>query len=618
MAGIIGYVGSKQAGPIILEALRRLEYRGYDSTGLAVGSAKAFHVRRAVGKLRNLQAAVRLDPVRGTYGIGHASWTAAQASPTSPDGPAPAASLSLAVVLCGKPTNMADLRSRYSVALTADSEISDADVLTRLVISRREDGAPLEEAVQRATAEVGGSCAFAAIAEDEPGKVVVARRGLSVLIGLGKREHFIATDVRAILNRSRDMIQLKDGDIAVVTARGVRVMDSEGLPVSRMVDHVRWDPLMAERSGYKHFMVKEIFEQPRAIRETALGRLDEETGEVILDELGVTSRELRDIGHLNIIGCGSSWHSALTAKAMIERLARVHVEVEYGSEFRYSEPLIDRKVLTLVLSQSGETPDSVACLKLAHERGSKTVAVCNSEESTIAKTARGGIYTQAGPELAALSTKSFTSQLAALYLFAMHLGQVRGKLPPELSKQCARDLLELPSLVESALELTVSCERLARHVAHGSKFLYLGRGLHFPIALEGARKLQELAHISAEGCAGGEMRHGPKALIDADMFVVVIATVDDKHRLSRLRYEKTVAQIGEVAARQGRVICVTNQNDDRLRENAHEIIRIPSTSELLQPIVTIVPLQLLAYHVAALRGYDIDQPRDLGKSVTGG
>ena len=618
MAGIVGYVGSKQAVPIILEGLRRLEYRGYDSTGLAVGSTKAFNVRRADGKLRNLQAAVRLGPVRGTYGIGHASWTAAQASAGSPDDPTVAAPGSLAVVLCGKPTNMADLRSRYSIALPERVEIPDAEVLTRLVISKCEDNTPLEEAVRRAATEVGGSCAFAAIARNEPGKVVVVRSGLAVLIGLGKNEHFIATDVRAILNRSRDMIHLEDGDIAVVTKRGVRVMDSEGFSVFRTVDHVRWDPLMAERSGYKHFMVKEIFEQPRAIRDTALGRLDEETGEVVLDELGVTPRELRSIRHLNIIGCGSSWHSALSAKAMIERLARVHVEIEYGSEFRYSEPLIDRNVLTLVLSQSGETPDSVACLKLAHERGSKTVAVCNSEESTIAKTARGGIYTQAGPELAALSTKSFSSQLAALYLFAMHLGQVRGQLPPEASKQCAHDLLELPSLVESALELTGRCEQLARHVAHGSKFLYLGRGIHFPIALEGARKLQELAHISAEGCAGGEMRHGPKALIDAEMFVVVIATLDEQIPSSRLRYEKTVAQIGEVAARQGRVICVTNQDDDRVLDNAHEIIRIPSTCELLQPIVTIVPLQLLAYHVAALHGYDIDQPRDLAKSVTGG
>ena len=618
MAGIVGYVGSKQAGPIVLEGLRRLEYRGYDSTGIAVGSSKAFHTRRASGKLRNLQAAVRLDPVRGTYGIGHASWTAAQANSASPDDPAAMAPDGVAVVLCGKPTNLADLKSRYSAGVQDHLVISDAEVVTRLVVSLHCDGVSLEEAMQQAAGHVGGSCAFAAVSKDEPGKIVVARCGLSVLIGLGKSENFIATDVRAILNRSRDMIQLEDGDIAVVTARGVRVMDSERLSVFRTVDHVRWDPLMAERSGYKHFMLKEIFEQPRAIRDTALGRLDEGTGNVVLDELGVTSRELRDIGHLNIIGCGSSWHSALTAKAMIERMARVHVEIEYGSEFRYSDPLIDRKVLTLVLSQSGETPDTLACLRLAHERGSKTVAVCNSEESTIAKTARGAIYTQAGPELAALSTKSFTSQLVALYLFAMHLGQIRGKLSPEASKQCARDLLKLPGLVESALELTVSCEQLARHVVHGSRFLYLGRGMHFPIALEGARKLQELAHISAEGCAGGEMRHGPKALIDADMFVVVIATVDDKHPSSRLRYEKTVAQISEVAARQGRVICVTNQDDDRLREHAHEVIQVPSTCELLQPIVTIVPLQLLAYHVAALRGYDIDQPRDPGKSVTAG
>ena len=422
------------------------------------------------------------------------------------------------------------------------------------------------------------------------------------MIGLGKNEYFIASDIPAILHRTRDMIQLEDRDIAVLTKSGVRVTGSDAVPVIRPVHHVQWDPLMAEKSGYKHFMAKEIFEQPRTIRETTAGRLDEETGKVVLDELGVTPRELRAIRHLNIIGCGSSWHAALTAKAMIESLSRVHVEIEYGSEFRYSHPLIDENVLTLVLSQSGETADILASQRLAHVRGSKTIAICNSVNSTIAEMARGAIHTNAGPELAALSTKSFTAQLTALYLFAMYLGQVRRHLAPDASRKCGRSLLELPGLVESALELTGVCEQLAHQVARASKILVLGRGIHYPVALEGARKLKELGGIRAEGCAAGEMRHGPEALIEADMFVIVIATVDDSYPSSRPRYEKMLAQMREIAARQGRVICITNREDERLEPHVHETIRIPPISELLQPALVLIPLQLLAYHVGALRG----------------
>lgn len=612
MAGIVAYVGRKQAGPIILEGLRRLEYRGYDAAGLAVGTAKALHVREVDGRLRNLRTAVRLDPVRGTCGIGHTSWSSGRSGAAGPESAAPGG---VALALCGKATNIEALRTQVADRAEARAEAADSEVLARLVADMRSDGVPLEDAVRQLSRKVEGSCSFATVARDEPGKVVAARHGLPVLIGLGKNEYFIASDYPAILHRTRDVIHLEDRDIAVLTKSGVRVTDADGLPVFRPVHHERWDPLMAEKSGYEHFMAKEIFEQPRAIRETALGRLDAVTGSVVLDELGVTPRELRGISHLNVIGCGSSWHAALTAKAMIEHLARVHVEIEYGSEFRYSDPLIDENVLTLVLSQSGETADMLSSQLLAHERGSKTIAITNSVNSTLAETARGAIYTNAGPELAALSTKSFTAQLTALYLFAMYLGQVRGHLSPEASARCARDLLELPSLVESALELTGMCKRLAHQVSHASKFLFLGRGVQYPIALEGARKMQELAETRAEGCAAGEMRHGPEALIDDDMFVVMIATVDDSHPNSRLRFEKTLVQIRDVAARHGRVICIANRDDERLREHASEVILVPSARELLQPAVVLVPLQLLAYHVAVLRGVDIDQPRDIGKSV---
>ena len=607
MAGIVGYVGFQQAGPIILEGLRKLEYRGYDAAGLAIGSADAIRAFHADGKLRNLEAAVRLDAVEGTLGIGHTSWSYGRPRRAEPD-----VERETFVALSGKPANIEALRTRAR----ADAARTDSDVLARLISEFHDEHGTLEDAAAQAAAEIEGSCAFAAVARREPGKVVAVHLGHPTVVGLGRNENFVTSDIPAILGRTRDMIRLEDGDIAVLTAHGVLVLDRDSLPVARSVDRVLWDPLMAEKSGYKHLMLKEIFEQPRAIRETILGRMDEETGRVELDELGVTRRELKGIKHLNVIGCGSSWHAGLAAKGMIENLARVHVEVEYGSELRYTDPLVDEDVLSLLISKSGETGDTVACQRLLHEKGSKTIAVCNSVSSTLAKVARGAIYTKAGPELAAASTKSFTSQLTAMHLFAMLLGQVRGRLAPETSQACARDLLELPGLVESALELSGQCERLARTLAQAGKILLLGRGPHYPVALEGARMLQELCRIQADGCAAGEMRHGPTALIDADMVVLVIATLDEAHESSRLRYEKTIAQVQEMTARQGRVICIANEGDDRFADDAYEVIWIPRTRELLQTVLELIPLQLLAYHVAVFLGRDVDQPKEIGRSVT--
>ena len=615
MSGIVGYVGRKQAGPIILEGLRKLEYLGYDSAGLAVGSTKTFHVRQAGGKLRNLQAAVRLDPVRGTYGVGRTGWTSGRPALADPSRPTGAGHDGLIVALAGKPSNLESLRSKFPTA-PRHGTLGDAEILAILISRFRRERGPLEEAVRDALAEIRGSCALAVISQGEPGKIVAARLGLATVIGLGNQENFIASEVPSILSRTRDMIQLEDRDIAVLTSRGVLVTGADGRPVSRSVHHVLWDPLMAEKSGYKHFMLKEIFEQPRSIRETVHGRLDEESGSVFLDELGVTPRELREVSHLSVIGSGSSWHAGLAAKAMIEQLARVHVEVEYGSEFRYSDPVIDERVLSLMISQSGETADTLSSQRLAQERGAKTIAICNSVDSAIAHSARGAIYTNAGPELAAASTKAFASQLAALYLFAMHLGQVRGQISSKESMRRAKELMELPGLVEAALELSGQCERVARQLSHARRVLFLGRGIHFPVAMEGARKLQELSHIQSVACAAGEMRHGPTAIIDADLIVVVIATVDWSHRSSRLRYERTLEQVREVAARQGRVICIASEGDERIGRHASEVIFVPQSSELLQPLIEVIPLQLLAYHVAVLCGREIDQSRDLGKSVS--
>ena len=607
MAGIVAYVGFQQAAPVILEALRKLEYLGYDSAGLAIGTPDAVRAFHADGKLRNLDAAVRLDAVQGTFGVGHTCWSGGLGRRARL-----AERREVAVALTGKPGNIAELRARVRTGPRA----TDSEVVAGLIGGFLGEHAALEDAVARAAAEIEGGCAVAAIARRDPRKVVAVHLGRPTVVGLGRSENFVTSDIPAVLSRTRDMIRLLDGDIAVLTQHGVLVTDADLQPVARSVDRVMWDPLMAEKSGYEHLMLKEIFEQPRAIRETILGRIDGQTGRVELDELGVTRGELRGIKHLNVIGCGSSWHASLVAKGMIERLARVHVEVEYGSELRYTEPLVDEDVLSLLISKSGETADTVECQRLLHENGSKTIAVCNSVSSTLAKVARGAIFTKAGPELAAASTKSFTSQLTAMHLFAMMLGQVRGRMTAEASRACARDLLELPGLVESALELSGRCGRLARTVAQAGKILLLGRGAHYPIALEGARMLQELCRIQADGCAAGEMRHGPTALIDADMVVLVLATVDESYESSRLRYEKTVAQVQEVTARQARVICIANEGDRRLRDHSYEVIPVPRTRELLQTVVELVPLQLLAYHLAVHLGRDVDQTRDFGRSVT--
>ncbi|MDE0107739.1 MAG: glutamine--fructose-6-phosphate transaminase (isomerizing) [Bryobacterales bacterium] len=616
MAGIVGYTGRKQAASVILDGLRRLEYSGYDSAGLAVGSAKGVRSRHTTGTLRNLETAVRLDPVRGTFGVGHTSWIARHLARPSPTAAAKLSKRGILVAVSGDPGNLDALWERLPDGGARREATSTPEALALLIHSNRKKGDSLEEAVRRSIVDIEGICAIAVIANDEPGKVVAARLGQPTLIGLGKHENFIASDKPAILHRTRDMIQLEDGDIAVVTARGVQMMDSDGRRLSRSVHHVLWDPLMAEKSGYKHFVLKEIFEQPRAIRDTALGRLDEETGNVVLDELGVTLRELRAVRQLNVIGSGSSWHAGLIAKNMVEHLARVHVKVEFGSEFRYSDPVIDDRLLSLVVSKSGETADTLAAQQLAHQLGSKTIAICNSIDSTMAHNARGAIHTHAGPELAAVSTKAFSAQLTALYLFAMYLGQARDTLSGEASRQCARDLLELPSKVESALELAADCERVARQLAHTDKVLYLGRGIHYPIALEAARMLKELSRIQADACAAGEMRHGPTALVDSDMVVVVLATVDESSPSSRLRYEKTLSQVREVTARHGRAICIANEDDARIAQYAHEVIRVPVMREPLQSAVSHTPLQLLAYYTAVLRGCDVDQPRDLGRSIT--
>jgi glutamine---fructose-6-phosphate transaminase (isomerizing) len=622
MCGIVGYVGKKSVVPIIIEGLRRLEYRGYDSAGIAVaGDGDGLQLRRAEGKLRNLEEVIRLKPINGTYGIGHTRW-ATHGRPTEENAhPHRDCTGKIVVVHNGIVENYLSLKKKLIEEGHKFTTETDTEIIAHLIekYSMKAGNAhrpPLEDAVRRTVKDLNGVFALAVISSDEPNKIVAARNGPPAVIGLGNDEYFVASDVPAILNHTRDIFFLADGDMAVVTPDGVHLSDFDGRPVRRQIQHVTWDPIMAEKGGFKHFMLKEIYEQPRAVRDTALGRVSQDTGHIFLDQMEITEAEFRSAQKINIIACGTSWHAGQAGKFMIETLARVPVEVDYASEWRYRNPIVDPETITLVISQSGETADTIAAQREAKSRGSKTLAICNVVGSMITREAAGTIYTHAGPEIGVASTKAFTGQLTALYVFAMYLAQVRGVMTAEQARAAMLELTRIPSKLEHVLTQDQACDELAKRYQKVHDFLFLGRGIHYPIALEGALKLKEISYIHAEGYPAGEMKHGPNALIDENLPVVVIATRDANNPGSMLRYEKTMSNLKEVKARSGVVIALATEGDEEIKEAADHVLYVPAAPEELLPILEIVPLQLLAYHIAVRRGCDVDQPRNLAKSVT--
>ena len=624
MCGIVGYVGKKGVVPVIIEGLRKLEYRGYDSAGIAVaGKSALLEVCRAEGKLRNLEEALKLKPLDGTFGIGHTRW-ATHGRPTEENAhPHRDCTGKIVVVHNGIVENYLSLKKKLIEEGHKFSTETDTEVIAHLVekhlfgaASGNGSKMSLEDAVRKTVKMLTGVFALGVLSVNDPDKIVAARNGPPAVVGIGDGEYFIASDVPGLLQYTRNMIFLADGDLAIITKSGVEITDFDGKPLKREVQHINWDPIMAEKGGFKHFMLKEIYEQPRAVRDTTIGRVSLDTGKVFLEEMDITPEEFKKARKINVAACGTSWHAGLAAKYMIERLARLPVEVDYASEWRYRDPIISSDEITLLITQSGETADTIAAQREAKAKGSKTLAICNVVGSMIARESSGTVYTHAGPEIGVASTKAFTAQLTASFLLAMYLGQVRGVLQLEAAKKLITELTLLPNKLEQLLAKDKECEELAKQYSKVQDFLFLGRGIHFPIALEGALKLKEISYIHAEGYAAGEMKHGPNALIDENLPVVVVATRDENDKESVLRYEKTLSNIQEVAARSGIVIAIATEGDKEIAESASHVIYVPQAPELLSPILEVVPLQLLAYHIAIRRGCDVDQPRNLAKSVT--
>ena len=607
MCGIVGYTGKQEATPIILEGLRKLEYRGYDSAGVCVINAGHASIRRSEGKLANLDKLLSENPTSGEIGIGHTRW-ATHGRPSERNAH-PHQAGSIIVVHNGIIENYLELKKRLKDLGRDFKSDTDTEVISHIIDEKLKETCRFEEAVRLALQELRGAYALCILCESEPGTLIAAKKGSPMVVGLGENEYFVASDIPAILAHTREMVFMEDGEMVVFRDGKAAFSSIAGKPLDKTPRHIDWSPLMAEKGGYRHFMLKEIFEQPRAIRDTIAGRLAEEEGTVHLEELKIPDADLAGIDRIFIVACGTSWHAALVGKFLIEEHCRIPVEVDIASEFRYRKPIVNDKTLMVLISQSGETADTLAALREGKARGAKNVAICNVVDSSIARESNGVIYTHAGPEIGVASTKAFITQLVALYLFTIKLGRTIGTIEREKGKAMVSALIHVPVLLERVLELNPQLEKIARSYMHARDFLYLGRGINYPIALEGALKLKEISYIHAEGYPAGEMKHGPIALIDENMPVVVLAPKTES-------YEKVVSNMEEVIARGGLVIAICSEGDAEISAKAQDTIKIPMESEGLTPILLSIPLQLLAYHIAVLKGTDVDQPRNLAKSVT--
>ncbi len=606
VCGIVGYIGPKAPVPILMEGLKKLEYRGYDSSGIVTYENGKLRAERAAGKICNLEEKLRLRPMAGSYGLGHTRW-ATHGRPTEENAhPHVDCKGEIVVVHNGIIENYTELKRELASRGHSFRTETDTEVVAHLL---EEQGDDLESAMRAVCSRLKGIFAIAAISSRDPDKIIAARMGPPLVVGLGEGENFVASDVPAILQHTRNVIFLDDGEIAVVTKGQVAITSFEGDPVVKSPSRVTWDPIQAEKAGFKHFMQKEIFEQPRAIRDTLAGRLSLDANKVHLEELNLSDEAAREIERVVLVACGTSWHAALCGRYMIEALARVHAEVDYGSEFRYRDPMVDSRTLCVFISQSGETADTLAALREAKGKGARTAAICNVVGSMITRDADGTIYTHAGPEIGVASTKAFTTQLVALHLLALRLGQARDALGKGVMQAHLEALQRLASQVEQALGLEERIEEASRQYMRYENFLYLGRGINYPIALEGALKLKEISYIHAEGYPSGEMKHGPIALIDEQMPVVALAPRDAV-------YDKLISNLEEVKARDGRVIAVAQEGDSRIGAVSDVVLDVPACEPLLAPVINVIPLQLLAYHIAVKRGCDVDQPRNLAKSVT--
>ena len=605
MCGIVGYIGPRDAATVLLDGLKRLEYRGYDSSGIAVFRDNGVELRRSVGKLKNLVSEVGKNPVAGNIGIGHTRWathgrpTEENAHPHLEDG--------VAVVHNGIIENYLSLKEGLKKDGATFKSETDTEVISHLVAREVRSGKNLEEAVRETVKRLRGTYAFAALSEAEPDKIVCARMECPLILGIGDGEAVLSSDIPAILNITKRAIFLKDNEMVVMTRQGCKIKDFNGIELKREPVVIDLSPSMAEKGGYRHFMLKEIFEQPRAIADTFRGIAIEEEGDVFLNNFRIP---LDEIKRVYIVACGTSWHAGLVGKFLLEEFFKVPTEVDLASEFRYRNPLVeDKKTLVLAISQSGETADTLAAVREAKKKGAYILAICNVMESSLTREADWSFMTHAGPEIGVASTKAFTTQLAALYVLGIYFGRRTGRLSREQGMPLIQELVRLPKRLERTLAENSNVEALAKRYFHFRDFLYLGRGINYPIAIEGALKLKEISYIHAEGYAAGEMKHGPIALIDEDMPVVVLAPKD-------LSYPKMLGNMEEVKARGGRIIAIVNDGDKDASSLANETLTVPLASVHLTPLVLSIPLQLLAYHIAVLKGTDVDQPRNLAKSVT--